>query len=326
MKQKIIVSAPGKLMLLGDHAVVHNRPCLVTAVDQRMKATVTLLDVPELQLEAPGVKVTGYKKSMKDLGKGEIPKGAKFVDIAAKNFYEKYELKGGLRVETSSAFSSTVGFGSSSASTVCTVKALSELTGKKLSNDLLFKLAYKTVIDIQGVGSGFDIAAGIYGGILYFVGGGKVITPISVTNFPLIVGYSGNKADTPTLVKMVGAKLKVYPKIYPALFDVSTNCVEEGKKALVAGDFAKFGEMMDINEGLLAAYGVETDKLAVMNYAARNVGAYGAKLSGAGGGDCMIALAPNGKKKEVERAISEVGGEVIKVKTNAEGVRIEKSF
>src|SRR6266567_3764667 len=111
--KKIIVSAPGKLMLLGDHSVVHNRPCLVTAVDQRMKATVTCLDTPELQLEAPGVKVTGYKKNLKELGKGDIPKGAKFVEIAVKNFLKKYPLKGGLRIETESAFSSTVGFGSS---------------------------------------------------------------------------------------------------------------------------------------------------------------------------------------------------------------------
>jgi mevalonate kinase len=324
--KKIIISAPGKLMLLGDHAVVHNRPCLVTAVDQRMHATVTQLDIPELQLEAPGVKVTGYKKSLKDLGTGDIPKGAKFVEIAVKNFLKKYKLQGGLRIETQSAFSSTVGFGSSSASTVCTVKALSELIGKKLSNKSLFELAYKTVIDIQGVGSGFDIAAGIYGGILYFVGGGKVIKPISVANFPLIVGYSGSKADTPTLVKMVGAKLNVYPKIYPVLFDVSTTCVEVGKKALIIGDFEKFGEMMNINEGLLSAYGVETDKLSAMNYAARNAGAYGAKLSGAGGGDCMIALAPNNKKTSVAKAIAAVGGEVIKVKTNAQGVRVEKSL
>ncbi|HVA96067.1 MAG TPA: mevalonate kinase [Candidatus Acidoferrales bacterium] len=324
--KKITVSAPGKLMLLGDHAVVHNRPCLVTAVDQRMEATVTRLDVPELQLEAPGVKVIGYKKSLKDLGKGEIPKGAKFVEIAVKNFLKKYQFKGGLRVETSSAFSSQVGFGSSSASTVCMVKALSELTGSKLDNKSLFNLAYKTVIDIQGVGSGFDIAAGIYGGILYFVGGGKVITPISVANFPLIVGYSGSKGDTPTLVKMVGAKLKEYPKIYPVLFDVSTTCVETGKKALIAGDFEKFGELMNINEGLLSAYGVETETLAAMNYAARSAGAYGAKLSGAGGGDCMIALALREKKKDVEKAITVAGGEVIAVKTNAEGVRVEKSL
>ncbi|MBI3386064.1 hypothetical protein HY031_03205 [Candidatus Gottesmanbacteria bacterium] len=58
----ITVSAPGKLMLLGEHAVVYNHPCLVTAVGQRMKATVDLLNEQLFKLEAEDVKVTGYSK------------------------------------------------------------------------------------------------------------------------------------------------------------------------------------------------------------------------------------------------------------------------
>ena len=86
---KITVSAPGKLMLLGEHAVVYNHPCLVTAVDQRMRATVEVLGVPEFQLEAEDVKVTGYKKPLGELGVGDIPKGAQFVEIAIKNLLER---------------------------------------------------------------------------------------------------------------------------------------------------------------------------------------------------------------------------------------------
>lgn len=319
----ITVSAPGKLMLLGDHAVVYNRPCLVTAVDQRMRATVTLTDEPELLINAPDVSVHQYKRDMKSLGVDDIPKGAKFVEIAVKNFIQEFPLPGGVTVETKSEFSSTVGFGSSSASTVCVLKALCELTGNEMDSKALFKLAYKTVIDIQGVGSGFDIAAAICGGILYFVGGGKVIDPIITTTVPLIVGYSGTKADTPTIVKQVAEKIKMHSAIYENLFDTSTACVEEGRKALVTGDFVKFGEMMNISEGLLAGLGVETNKLATMNYAARSAGAYGAKLSGAGGGDCMIAIVPYEKSNEIENAITKAGGEVIPVKTNARGVHVE---
>lgn len=320
---KVTVSTPGKLMLLGDHAVVHSRPCLVTAVGQRMRASVTLLDKQEFHLEAPDVKVLGYTKPLTELGKGEIPKGAKFAEIAVKNFVDSYHFNKGIRVETSSEFSSQFGFGSSSASTVCVLKALSELSNKHLSNTLLFNLAYKTVIDIQGVGSGFDIASGIYGGILYFIGGGKMIEPILVKSLPLIVGYSGEKGDTPTLIKMVGEKMKTYPSIYPPLFDISTTCVEEGKKALINEDFITFGQMMNINEGLLSAYGVETGKLSEMIHAARNAGAYGAKLSGAGGGDCMIALAPENNIQTVKEAITNAGGQIIEINTNVTGVKIE---
>ena len=84
----ITVSAPGKLMLFGEHAVVYNRPCLVTAVDQRMKVTAEILDTEEFYLEAPDVKVSNYKKNIKDLGQGDIPKGAKFVEIAVKNIFD----------------------------------------------------------------------------------------------------------------------------------------------------------------------------------------------------------------------------------------------
>lgn len=318
----IVVSAPGKLMLLGDHAVVHHRPCLVTAVGQRMKATVTLLDIEEFHLEAPDVSVTKYKKSMNGLGSGDIPKGAKFVEYAVRNFAQRHPIKG-VRIETTSEFSSQFGFGSSSASTVCVLKALSEITGQKVDNKSLFDLAYKTVIDIQGVGSGFDTAAAIYGGVLYFVGGGQTIEPVSVKSLPLIVGYSGTKADTPALVKALNAKMEERPSIYPPLFDVSTAVVEEGKRALMNGDLQIFGEMMNVNEGLLSAYGVEIKKLAAMIHSAREAGAYGAKLSGAGGGDCMIAIAPKDKSQAVKDAITHAGGQIIEVQTNVEGARIE---
>lgn len=325
---KITVSAPGKLMLLGDHAVVHSRPCLVTAVGQRMKATVTLLDVEEFQLEAPDVKVEGYKKPMSELGNGEIPKGAKFVEVAVKNFVEKYgsstksPIKG-VRVETKSEFSSQFGFGSSSASTVCTLKALFESVDINAINKDIFELAYKTVIDIQGVGSGFDTAAAIYGGVLFFIGGGKAIEPVPVKSLPLIVGYSGIKADTPTLVKALKAKMEAEPTIYLPLFDVSTEVVLEGKKALLTNNLEKFGDMMNVNEGLLSSYGVEIGKLAAMIHGARDAGAYGAKLSGAGGGDCMIAVAPEDKAAAVKQAITAAGGQVIELQTNVEGAKVE---
>ncbi len=323
MKKNITVSAPGKLMLLGEHAVVYDRPCLVTAVDQRMRATVELLEIQEFQLEAADVKVTGYKKSLTKLGKGDIPKGAQFVEIAVKNFFEKFGLKGGIKVTTKSEFSSQFGFGSSSASTVCVLKALAELSGKKLSEKQIFILAYKTVLDIQGKGSGFDVAAAVYGGTLYFVTGGKVIKPLNINSLPLIIGYSGVKADTVTLMNQVKEKATKYPEIIEGIYNNIEELIPLAQKALVKNDWQQVGELMNINQGYLAALGVSTIKLADMIYSVRDSGGYGAKLSGAGGGDCIIALAPKEKRKEVEEAITKAGGQVIDVATNAEGVRVE---
>lgn len=320
---KITVSAPGKLMLLGEHAVVYGRPCIVTAVGQRMKATVELLDEPIFQLNAPDVNVTGYEKPMDQLGSGDIPKGAKFVEIALKNFSEKHPIKGGLKIETVSEFSSQFGFGSSSASTVCVIKALSEITGANLDNKSIFDLAYKTVLDIQGKGSGFDVAAATFGGTLYFVIGGKVIEPIKIDGLPLIIGYSGIKADTVTLVNQVLEKAKKYPEVIENIYYNIGKLVEQAKQKVLSKDWQALGELMNLNEGYLSSLGVEGKKLADMIYSARDAGAYGAKLSGGGIGDCMIALSPEDKTQAVKDGISSTGGQVINVEANVAGVKIE---
>src|SRR3989344_5840797 len=294
--KKITVSAPGKLMLLGEHAVVYGRPCIVTAVGQRMKATVELTEKPIFELNAPDVAVVHYKKPMSGLGKGVIPKGAKFVEMAVSQFTSKesgltFEVgKTGIKVTTTSEFSSQFGFGSSSASTVCVIKALSELTNKKLSNKQIFDLSYKTVLDIQGKGSGFDVAAAVYGGTLYFVTPSKVIKPLNIKSLPLIVGYSGIKADTVTLINEVLEKAKKYPAAVENVYNAIGRLVELAKKAILKSDWLTLGELMNFNEGYLSILGVDGRKLADMIYSAREAGAYGAKLSGAGIGDCMIAL------------------------------------
>ncbi|MCR4306250.1 MAG: mevalonate kinase [Candidatus Daviesbacteria bacterium] len=346
MNKQITVSAPGKLMLLGEHAVVYGRPCIVTAVGQRMKATVELTDEPNFQLNAPDVQVTDYKKPMDQLGVGDVPKGAKFVEIAVKNFINCHPVldhtyqeitgsinsidsrfrgndKYGVSITTDSEFSSQFGFGSSSASTVCVIKALSELTEVNLDDRAIFDLAYKTVLDIQGKGSGFDVAAAVYGGTLYFVTPGKVIEPLNIDSLPLIIGYSGIKADTVTLINQVSEKAKKYPEVIKNIYDTIGKLVEKAKPALLGKDLQSFGELMNFNEGYLQALGVEGKKLADMVYGARDAGAYGAKLSGGGIGDCMIALAPRPKTKAVKDGITSAGGQVIEVKANVEGVRIE---
>lgn len=321
--KSITVSAPGKLMLLGEHTVVYGRPCIVTAVGQRMKAIVELTDKPSFQLNAPDVQVEDYKKPMSELGTGDIPKGAKFVEVAVANFTHARpglaKLKG-VKVSTESEFSSQFGFGSSSASTVCVMKALSEITGANLNNKSIFDLSYKTVLDIQGKGSGFDVAAAVYGGTLYFVKGGEVIEPLNIDSLPLIVGYSGVKADTVTLMNHVlGKDQNVVDNIYTEVGKL----VEQAKVVVLNKDWPTLGKLMTNNQKLLAKLGVSFKKLNDMILGANNAGAYGAKLSGAGGGDCMIALSPEDKVQAVKDGITSAGGQVIEVEANTEGVRIE---
>lgn len=310
-------------MLFGEHAVVYNRPCAVTAVDQRMQATVEGAEEKVFSLDAPEVQITGYQKPMSELGKGEIPKGAKFVEVAVKNFIEKFPSSSGIKITTSSDFSSQFGFGSSSASTVCVLKALSEISGKKLDNKQLFDLAFKTILDVQGKGSGFDVAAAIWGGTLYFVTGGKVIEPLKINGMPLVIGYTGVKADTVTLMKEVAGKMSSQPERVDRIYDAIAKLVEEAKNKMIEGDWERVGGLMDFNQEYLRDLGVSSEKLEALISAAKGAGAWGAKLSGAGGGDCMIALVDEKKRKIVEDAITKAGGQVIHITPAAEGVRLE---
>ncbi len=323
MKQ-ITVSAPGKLMLLGEHAVVYGHPCIVTAVGQRLTLIATIDPDPNFTFEARDVNVHGHKKPMVDLGKGTVEKKVAFVEHAVKNCIQKYPQDSGVEVQTTSQFSSQLGFGSSSAAAVCTIKAYSELFDLELSNKEIFELAYKTVLDVQGKGSGFDVAAAVFGGTLYFVTGGETIEPLKVASLPLIVGYSGVKADTVTLINQVAELSKKYPKMVTGIYKQIDFLVREAKMKLLDKEWQALGELMNINQGYLEALGVSIGKLSSMIYAAREAGAYGAKLSGAGGGDCMISLSAEDKTQSVKEAITKAGGEVIEIEANVEGVRTEK--
>lgn len=323
MKNNVLVTTPGKLMLFGEHAVIYNRPCIVTAVDQRMSVGVRPIKGDFIAIDAPDVKIKDFKVNLSDLEDSEHPKQVKFILSSIKNFFKKHKVKSGLTISTKSEFSSLFGFGSSSAVTVGVIKALSEIFDIQLTNKELFDIAYKSVLDIQGVGSGFDIASAIWGGTLYFVGGGKVIKPINTKGLPLLVGYTGIKADTATLVKQVAELRRVQKGKIDDIFNSVTSLVEGAKKAIENPDSKELGRLMNENQKLLSELGVSSQELDSLIKASINACAYGAKLSGAGGGDCMIALTSDGNKTKVENAIKKAGGVIMNIKTNAEGVRVE---
>lgn len=323
MKKRIDVSAPGKLMLFGEHSVMYGHPCIVTAVNQRIRVSLESTRKELLEIEAPDVGIVGYKKKLEFLGKKE-PKEVRFLEGAVKNFFKEFKVRSGVKINTKSEFSSEFGFGSSSAVTVAVLKGLSILFKKKLSQKTLFDLSYKTVLDIQGTGSGFDLAAAIWGGTLLFVRGGKTITPLKVKRLPLVVGYTGIKADTPTLVRQVAGLYKDYPNLIKRTFEAIAFITREAKVTLIKGDLKKIGDLMNLNQGLLDVLGVNTLELSRLIWAARKGGAYGAKLSGAGGGDCMLALASEKNRSKVEKAIEDAGGKVLKVQAQTEGVKVKK--
>ncbi len=327
--KKVTASAPGKLMIVGGYAVVHGRPTIVTAVDQRLSVTVEENGEDVFHLDAPDLGLTAYKKTMGELGGSELPKAVRFIETLYKNFLQTYPKDKGIVVTTKSDFSASFGFGSSSAVTVAFAKALTTLYGLDLSKQELFDMCYQTVIEVQGVGSGFDIAAAIWGGTLKYVKPAKVVEEVSVRNpaatrgeLPIIVGYTGVKADTPTLIRMVDAKLEKTPEKINDIFDKEAEIAEKVETALQNNELKELGSLLNEHQDLMRKLGVSGTKLEELISASLNAGAYGATLSGAGGGDCMLAVVDDSNRVAVEQAITEAGGEVMKVGLGEEGVKI----
>lgn len=302
---RVKVSAPGKLMLLGEHAVVYGHPCLVTAVDKRLHVEVEKI------------------KNEKDIIDSPQVKESRFVEESINFFKKRFDIAQSVKFQTNGDFSHRVGLGSSSAVTVATFKALSTIFGKNLTLRDIFDLSYQMTLKIQEVGSGFDIAAAAFGKTLYYLKGGEIIEPLLIDKLPLVVGYSGRKADTPTLIKKVASLHKKKRKKVDEIFKKMSSLVEKAKAAIERQDFEKLGQLVKEDHRLLRDLKVSTPKLDRMVEAATSAGAKGAKLSGAGGGDCMIALVDEDKRSLVEKAIEEVGGEIIRTEANVEGVRIE---
>lgn len=329
MKKIVKTSAPGKLMLFGEHSVVFGYPCIVTAVDRRLSITVEENGEDIFVLDAPDLGLRAYSKKISDLGNKNLPKEVSFIETCYKLFLKKYPQKKTIHVRSKNEFKSSYGLGSSSASTVAFAKALSEFYEVPMTKDQLFDLCYATVLEIQGVASGFDIAAAIWGGTLYYITPHgkfikhKTVEPINLKNLPLIVGYTGVKADTATLVRMVQNLHSENKKTINSIFTDITLLVEQAKKTLQQQDWPHLGLLMDENQALLRRLQVSSIELENLIAASKSAGAMGAKLSGAGGGDCMLALADEDNKIAIAQEIEKVGGKIIEVKMNAEGVRLE---
>lgn len=300
--KQLSVSAPGKLMLLGEHAVVYGYPCLVTAIDKLLTVSVRKSTKSHDQIIAPESSDTRY------------------VEKAIRLVRRKFPISGSLLIKTRSELGS-YGLGSSSAVTVAVIKALTLWLGKFLPNKSIFNLSYHVVRSVQGQGSGFDVAASLYGGIIFFDGKAKKVTDRFQINLPISVGYSSVKAQTVHMVEKVGHLKKTRQKYVSSIFSSIASLVEKGAVALKEKNWRTFGQVMNENHKMLQLLGVSTPKLDAMVSSACKAGAYGAKLSGAGGGDCMIALVPTSSKEAVDNAIRASGGEIIPCKVSFEGVR-----
>ena len=141
---------------------------------------------------------------------------------------------------------------------------------------------------------------------------------------PFIIGNTKRRRSTKKLVERVRGLRERTPDTVDRIIDTIAGISVEGIKAFKERDLPKLGTLMNINHGLLSSLGVSIAKLDTMVHACRGAGAFGAKLTGAGGGGCMMALASEDKLKRIQQAIWRCKGVPHLGNISKEGVTVRR--
>jgi mevalonate kinase len=323
----VIASAPAKVILFGEHFVVYGEPAIVLAIDKRAYAKAELREDKRLYLRSLNLNVAGFF----DNGSFKVEEGnlkeAKTklepLKCAVEKVMEIYGEKVGLSIEVNSTVPVAAGLGSSAAVAAAVAAAVGALLNVKMSKEDVFRIAYEAEKIMHGTPSGVDPAISTFGGAMLF----QIDTgfkPLDVkADFPLVIGNTGVERSTKTQVSKVRRLRDKYPQIVELMMRTAREIVLRAVEALREGDLETLGELMNINHALLYGLEVSDESLEWLINAARKAGALGAKLTGAGGGGCMIALANKDKVENVLDAVQRAGGNAFIARKTAEGVRIE---
>jgi len=326
VKEAVTASAPAKVILFGEHFVVYGEPAVVLAIDKRVYAFVKARKDKQIHVNSKDLGISGFfKEEIFQPERGGKSARIKLEPIknAIQQVLDRAERKFGVDAEVHSSVPVSAGLGSSAAVAASTVAAVAHLLAVKLTLDEIFHVALEAERQIHGTPSGIDPAISTYGGMLLFQKE-KGFTPLNVqADLPLVVGNTGVEHSTGDLVASVCQKRDRYPSIIDPILKVGGKIAVEAVEALKRADLPTVGELMNLNHTLLSALGVSHESLDRLVFAARKSGAYGAKLTGGGGGGCMVALTKTDKREKVINAIEQAGGSAFIARKTDEGVRIE---
>lgn len=277
-------SAPGKLMLFGEYAVLEGHPAVALCLDKRIRCTASA-EGEGITFDAPDLLGDRGPITSRDMTAPPDPA----LRLLWPLIQQVMPMLGGLRLRFDAEFPATWGLGSSSASSLAAVAAVQRLLGHDFSAVQLFEVVRWLQQQVQGEASGYDAATQLTGGVVRFVGGAEpVIERLPVRRLPWVVAYTGAKASTGDMIRQVRARHPVGHRIYGRIGDLATR----GAELLVAGDCAAIGEALDEGHALLDVLGAVPEALRGPIAALHsNPWVHGARLSGAGGGDCVLILA-----------------------------------
>ena len=326
----VTASAPGKVYLFGEHAVVYGEPAVPCAIERRATVTVEERADDKLRVDSADLSLDGFtveysgsteKSPEVDVSPSLLDAAMGYVDEAVNQARDAADSpNAGFDVTIESDIPLGAGLGSSAAVVVAGIEAATRELGVSLSRKELADRAYRVEHEVQdGQASRADTYCSTMGGAVRVEG--DDCETIEAPDLPFVVGYDGGAGDTGELVSGVRA-LKAEYDFAEDTIEAIGDIVRQGERALEAGDVAELGRLMDFNHGLLSALGVSARTLDAMVWGAREAGATGAKLTGAGGGGCIVAL---DETEATETALSYTPDceQVFRARLDMDGVRLE---
>jgi hydroxymethylglutaryl-CoA reductase len=296
----------GKIILLGEHAVVHGRHAVAAPVPFAVRARAEKAD--------DGVGLVIPRWGIEQRLQPEAPRRGIYVQTL-EHIIRRVDLVGRpMRLHIQPNIPRAVGLGGSAAMAVAMIRAIDELYRLDLPDERINQLAFECEKAAHGTPSGIDNTLATYGRALLFRRGDP---PLMQTldiepALPMVIGLTGIESLTATTVARVREGRQRQTQLYEKIFDEIDGLALQGAKAVTAQDLVQLGELMDINQVQLQALQVSSPELEELVRIARHAGASGAKLTGGGGGGAMIAVCPEGTAA-VSGALRESGYQAIEV-------------
>ena len=270
--------ANGKIILLGEHAVVYGHPAIAAAIPRGVEANAAPAARDLLVIEP-------WSMAFHPNHDGEPLERAFAVALDGRAADRPR-----LEVRCDVRLPSGAGLGCSASLGVAVIAAIDEALGTPRAREVVGKAAFAWEQVFHGNPSGVDNTIAALGGVAYFRRGQPLQAIHPRNPIPLVVAFSGESSSTKETVASVARQRDRRPAEIDALFEAITSLVDNGRLAIEAGDVVGLGKLFDANQMLLASLMLSTERLERLCGAARAAGALGAKLTGGGGGGSMIAL------------------------------------
>jgi mevalonate kinase len=294
-------SAPGKIILFGEHAVVYGRPALAVPVTE-VHVDVDVSDSLSagIWIDAPDINLHAELKTLPS----DHPIASVIHNFL---FLSRVSPFPNLEIKISSSIPVASGLGSGAAVTVALTRALSSHLHYSMTNEEVNAFTYEIEKLHHGTPSGIDNTVVTYAKPVYFVRGQPIETFKVGQPFTIVIADTGLSAPTKESVGDVRKLWEADQQKWESIFDKIGEIVNQARGAIESGESEKLGELMNQNHALLRDMTVSSPELDQLVEAARDAGALGAKLSGGGRGGSMIALVQPEIAESVSLTLKETG-------------------